>query len=216
VWVRAGPEQIFNVTEYTQRMPIRRPRGCLANLLGLVVLVVAVVYTVAGITSPWAFHIGGRWTPLLYWQGRGKLVTKAGAYPLYVLFYPSSSMSRLHVDGLQPTGGLQGTASLCTSQGTTQSLKLSGTVFGGWRSTEGALMSFRLLDWKIVDIGQHRGYFDLAGHWKGTDLVMDDRGAFASRLQSGLRIEQASVTFTWSSYSDFENACAMEKNFSRP
>jgi hypothetical protein len=54
-------------------MPIRRPRGCLTNLLALVVLVVVVVYTVAAITSPWAFHIGGRWTPLLYWSGRGTL-----------------------------------------------------------------------------------------------------------------------------------------------
>ena len=48
-------------------MPILRLRGCLANLLGLVVLAVVLVYGVAAITSPWAFHIGGRWTPLLAW-----------------------------------------------------------------------------------------------------------------------------------------------------
>ncbi|HEY7098333.1 MAG TPA: hypothetical protein VH437_16530 [Terriglobales bacterium] len=68
-------------------MAIGRRRGCLANLLGVLVLCVAVVYVVAGITSPWAFHIGGRLTPLLYWQGRGKLVTKNGVYPLYVYFF---------------------------------------------------------------------------------------------------------------------------------
>ena len=59
-------------------MVIRRPRGCLTNLLGLLIICGAVVYAVVAITSPWAFHIGGRWTPLLYWSGRGKLVTKNG------------------------------------------------------------------------------------------------------------------------------------------
>lgn len=197
-------------------MPIRRPRGCLTNLLALVVLVVVVVYAVAAITSPWAFHIGGRWTPLLYWSGRGTLVTKSGAYPLYVFFYPSSHMSRLRVDGLRPTGGLQGSAALCLSPGKPLSLKLSGTVFGGWRSTEGSLMSFRLLEFRIVDVGQRQGYFDLSGHWRGTELVMDDRGAFAGSFRSGLRLDQASVTFKWSGYADFENACATEKNGSHP
>jgi hypothetical protein len=174
----------------------------------LVVVVLGVVYGVAAITSPWAFHIGGRATPLLYWSGRGTLKTKNGAYPLYVVLYPSSHMSRLRVDGLQPTGGVQGTASLCTSPGKTQSLKLSGSIFGGWRSTEGSLIEFRLLEWKIVDLGQHEGYFNLYGHWRGTELVMNDRDRYASAFQSGLKIEQASVTLNWSSYGDFELACA--------
>jgi hypothetical protein len=192
-------------------MSIRRPRGCLANMLMLVVLVLAVVYGVAAITSPWAFHIGGRSTPLLYWSGRGVLLTKGGAYPLYVVLYPSSSMSRLRVDGLRPTGGLQGTAAICITPGKPESLKLSGTIFGGWRSTEGSLMSFRLLEWRIVDVGQRRGYFDLYGHWRGTELVMDDRGAYASAFRSGLRVEKASVTFNWSSYAEFERACALKR-----
>ena len=193
-------------------MPIPRPRGRLTNLLGLAILAVVLVYAVAGVMSPWAFHIGGRWTPLLYWEGRGRLVTKNGVYPLYVFFYPSSQMSRLRIDDLPPTGGLQGSAAICRSPGTIQSMKLSGTVFGGWRSTDGSLMQFRLLEWKIVDVGQRQGYFDLYGHWRGTTLVMDDRGRFSGTLQSGLRIDQASVTFNWSGYSEFENACTTQKN----
>ena len=73
------------------------------------------------------------------------MLTKNGAYPLYVFFYPSSDMSRLHVDGLQPTGGLQGSAAICLSPGTIQSMKLSGTVFGGWRSTQDSLMELEQL-----------------------------------------------------------------------
>src|SRR5262249_40146939 len=128
-----------------------------------------------------------------------------------VNFFPASSMSRLHVDGLPPTGGLQGSAALCLSPGKPQSLRLSGTVFGGWRSTEGSLMSFRLLEWRIVDVGQRQGYCDLSGHWRGTDLVMDDRGGFGGTFRSGLKIEHAAVTFKWSSYSEFERACAGER-----
>ena len=176
-------------------------------------LAVVLVYGVAAVMSPWAFHIGGRWTPFLYREGRGRLMTKNGVYPLYVFFYPASGMSRLRVDDLQPTGGLQGSAAICVSPGTIQSMQLSGTVFGGWRSTEGALMQFRIRDWKIVDVGQRQGYFDLYGHWRGTELVMDDRGGFGGTLRSGPRIDKASVTFNWSTYSDFENACTTGRNF---
>src|SRR5215471_14700379 len=83
--------------------------GCLVDLFKLLLLCVVVVCGVASLTSPWAFHIGGRWTPLLYWSGYGKLVTRTGTYPLYVVFYPSADFSKRHVDGLNPTGGLQGT-----------------------------------------------------------------------------------------------------------
>src|SRR5215471_19268252 len=101
--------------------------------------------------------------------------TKTGTYPLYVVFYPSAHFSRLHLDGLRPTGGLQGTGSLCTSRGVVEALKLSGTVYGGWSSTNDALMEFRLLEIRVIDVGQRQGYFDLYGRWRGTALVMDDR-----------------------------------------
>ncbi|HEY6351506.1 MAG TPA: hypothetical protein VI636_19050 [Candidatus Angelobacter sp.] len=173
----------------------------------------ALFYGVVVALDPWAFHIGGRWTPLLTWQGSGKLVAKGGIeYPLWVSFYPSSHFSQLHMDGLRPTGGLQGSAWLCTSRGVTQRLELSGTIYGGWRSTEGSLMAFRLLEPKIIDLGQRRGYFDLAGRWRGQELVMDDRGSVGSVFRSGLRIEHASVALDWSSYSDFKAVCASTTN----
>jgi len=185
-----------------------RRRGCLTDLLKLCVLAVVVLYVVVAITSPWAFHIGGRWTPLLYWSGTGKLVTKTGTYPLYVMFYPSSHFSRLALDGLRPAGGLQGTARLCVSPGVTESLKLSGTVFGRWSSTTDALMSFRLLEYRYIDLGQTQGYFDLSGRWQGPDLVMDDRSGTNHKFRSGLQIEHASVTLSPAGYSDFKSTCA--------
>jgi hypothetical protein len=194
-------------------MSVRRRHGCLATLFGLLVLCVVAVYGVAALTSPWAFHIGGRWTPLLYWSGSGKLVTKGGTYPLYVSFFPSSHFSRLHLDGLRPTGGVKGSGWLCTSPGVIQRLELSGTIFGGWSSTEGSLMEFRLLERKVFDVGQRRGFFDLYGRWHGPELVMEDRGEPGSPFRSGLKLEHASVTLDWDRYSDFEAVCASATNF---
>ena len=187
---------------------MQRRRGCLSTLFGLIVIG-GVLYAVVVAIAPWSLHIGGRWTPLFIWQGSGKLVTKGGAeYPLYVSFFPSAHMSRLHLDGQRPTGGLQGDGWLCTSPGVTQRLKLTGTIYGGWRSTEGSIMSFRLLEPKIFDVGQKQGYFDLTGRWQGPQLVMDERDRYAGQFRSGLRIEHASVALDWGSYSDFKAACA--------
>ena len=178
----------------------------------MLVLGLALVYGVIVATGPWALHIGGRWTPLLYWSGSGKLVTKHGTYPLYVFFFPSAHFSQLHLDGLRPTGGVQGSGWICTSPGVTQYLKLSGTIYGGWRSTEGSLMNFRLLEPNILDVGQRRGYFDLYGRWQGPQLVMNDRGSPGSTFRSGLSIEHASVTLDWDRYSDFKARCARATN----
>lgn len=189
-----------------------RRGGCLANILKLLLVCVIAFYGAVGLTNPWAFHIGGRSTPLLFWSGYGKLVTKGGTYPLYVMFYPSAHSSKLHLDGLRPTGGLQGTASLCTAPGVVLPLQVSGTMYGGWSSTQDALMEFRVLDYKIFDIGQRQGYFDLYGRWRGPQLVMDDRGEWAGTFRSGLKIERASVTLDYGSYSDFKNACSSAAN----
>ncbi|MGH9731782.1 MAG: hypothetical protein ACRD4A_08780 [Candidatus Acidiferrales bacterium] len=186
-------------------------RGCLTKLFSLLLVGIlggALLYGLVAITDPWSFHIGGRWTPLLTWHGYGELLTKNGTeYPLYINFYPSSHFSRLHLEGLRPTGGLQGGGWLCTSPGVMQRLTLSGTIYGGWRSTEGSLMAFRLLEPIIFSTGQRRGFFDLAGRWKGPELVMTGKGV-PDTFRSGVRIEGASVAFDWGSYSEFKAACA--------
>ncbi len=126
---------------------MRRLSGCLFKLLLLPVLAAAVFYAVILVTAPWALHIGGASTPLAVWAASGILHTKPDeAYPFFVLLYPSTNFSRLHVDGLQPTGGIQGSACLCEPHGANQLLKLSGTIYSGWRSTEGSLWQFRLIE----------------------------------------------------------------------
>lgn len=190
-------------------MPRLRGRSALFGLI----LIGLLFYGGVVALGPWAIHMGGRWTPLLTWHGSGKLLTKNGIeYPLYVSFFPSSHFSHLHLDGLRPVGGLQGSAWLCTSRGVTQYLELSGTIYGAWSSTDGSLVDFRLLEQKLIDVGQGRGYFDLIGKWHGSQLVMDDRGHVPNTFRSGLKIEHASVTLDWGSYSDFKAVCANAAN----
>jgi hypothetical protein len=111
---------------------VRSQRGRF-GILGLL-LCLALVYGVVVLTGPWAVHIGNGWTPLLYWTGTGKLITKSGTYPLLVSLFPSTHSSQLHLDGLRPSGGVQGRGWLCTScydarqTGGTMRLFLAGLV----------------------------------------------------------------------------------------
>ncbi len=175
-----------------------------------------VVYAAVVLLNPWAIHMGERWTPLLYWTGTGALVTKGGTYPILLTVFPSPHSSRLRFEGLRPTGGVGGNGLLCTSRGVTQYLELSGTMYGEWRSTDGALMSLRILERRTARdalLGTTtRGYFDLFGYWHGRQLSLDDRGAWSKAFRSGLRLEHASVTLSWGSKADFDAACDTMNN----
>jgi hypothetical protein len=172
-------------------------------------LLVILLLAVGAAIMPWAFHIGGRWTPVLTWWGSGRLVTKTGQYPMFLMLYPSSHFSRLKYQGLRPTGGVQGNVCLCTSPGVSQYLKFSGTIYGGWLSTEDSLMTVRLLEPTIIDLGQQRaGYLDLVGGWQGPELVLQENTNWSKSFRSGLRIDQASVTLRWNPYWSCKSACA--------
>ena len=163
---------------------------------------------------PWAFHIGGRPTPLLTWWGSGQLHTKGGQeYPIFISLRPSSHSSRLRLDGLRPTSGLGGSACLCTAPGAFQYLNLSGTLYGAWSRIEDGLIQFRLLEITVIDVGQKRaGFFDMTGRWDGPELVMAARGTYSSPFRSGLHIVQPSVRFHWNPYWTCKSACASVAN----
>jgi hypothetical protein len=96
----------------------------LFKLVGLLILGGAAVYGLVVAFNPWALHIGGQSTPLLYWTGMGTLTAKGGkAYPLYVYFYPGRPQG-IHGggrrDGKVVSAHLQGTAELCTAPGKPQ------------------------------------------------------------------------------------------------
>ncbi len=194
---------------------MRGPGGCLTKLVLMAVAAVTFVWGVTVALNPWALHIGGRSTPLLYWHGSGTVLSKDGkTYPLYLSFTPGRPQG-IHGGGRREgkivNGHLSGNGWLCVAPGQVERMKVSGTIYGGYASTGGALIDFRLLEWRkpfaISFSYQRRGYFDLAGEFAGGDLVMDRANEQGIPFQSGLFIDHATVTLRWASYEEFEAAC---------
>jgi hypothetical protein len=191
-------------------MPFRALRrlGC----FGALVFGFVVILAVTALLAPWAFHIGGRWTPGMWW-GYGKLRTTAGdEYPIFIYFYPNfRSMSRLRLNGQRPTSGLSGMGWLCSAQGVTQRLDLTGDIYGTYLNTDGNQMGIRLLDWRRpFNLNhQYRRYVDLYGRWHGPELTLQDDGGWERGFHPDPHDAKAraAITFTWGSYSDFRDLC---------
>ena len=190
-----------------------RPIGCLTKLLLFVLVGLAVMWGLLVALNPWALHIGGRSTPLLYWHGTGTIHAKGGkSLPLYVWFAPGqpggfSSGGRR--DGKIVAARLQGSAWLCLAPGTVELLELSGTMYGGYLSDSDSLLDFRLLERRkpFAINPQRRGFFDVAGTWRGPELVMNRPNEQGIPFKSGLLIDSAVVTLRWASYEEFESSC---------
>lgn len=194
------------------RGPVGCLTGCLTKLVLIGVAAVVLVWAVTVALHPWALHIGGRSTPLLYWHGAGTVVSKDGkTYPLYVTFFPGRTKRSYGGgrEGKRKNADLNGRGWLCVAAGNVERMDVSGTMYGGYTSTDGALIDFRLLEWRkpFAINYQHRGFFDVAGEFRGPDLVMDRPNEQGIPFQSGLFIDHATVTLRWSEYEEFEAAC---------
>lgn len=130
---------------------------------------------------PWAFNIGGRFTPLTQWTGYGRLQSSTGAsYGLYVRFF----LTPYHGSSVGGGTNLRGNALLCTPRGITYNYDLHGNVKNAWTTTEGKSTNLYL----GVTKGEKllRG-FDLDGVWRGGELVLDDKGSLFSPMDPRLR-----------------------------
>ena len=195
------------------RGPVGCLTGCLTKLILFALVGCACAWVLIVLLNPWALHIGGRSTPLLYWHGTGTVTSKDGkTYPLYVSFWPGRPQE-FHGggrrDGKIVSAHLSGTGWLCIAPGTVERMQLSGTMYGGYTSDRDSLLDFRLLEWrKTFSINyQSRGFFDVAGMWHGPDLVLDRPNEQGIRLKSGPFIDNATVTLRWASYEEFEASC---------
>ncbi|HEX4284729.1 MAG TPA: hypothetical protein VHZ28_06520 [Terracidiphilus sp.] len=187
--------------------------GCLTKLIliTLAALVLVWLFTVA--LNPWALHMGGRSTPLLYWHGMGILRAKDGReYPFYVTFYPGKPQG-FHGGGRREgkivAAHLGGAAWLCLEPGSIERMDLTGTMYGGYASDAQSLLDFRVIEWRkpFSTNSPNRGFFDMAGTWHNGQLVMDRPGEQGIRLKTGPFIDNATVTLQWASYEQFKWAC---------
>lgn len=162
---------------------------------------------------PWAFNIGGHFTPLTVWTGYGKLQSSSGAtYGLYVRLM----LTPYHGKGVGAGNNLRGSALLCTPRGTTYPYDLRGNVKNAWTTTEGKSTDLYL----GVPKGEKpiRG-FDLLGVWHNGQLVLDDKGSMRFSFQPDGSVapkgwitrspspEHASVTLAYGTKDEFEALC---------
>jgi hypothetical protein len=188
--------------------------GCLTKLVLWGLAAAAFVWVVMVVMYPWALHIGGRTTPLLYWHGAGTVVSKDGKmYPLYLTFWPGRPRRAAGGGGRHEGKGwsadLRGTGWLCTAPGSVERMTVSGTMYGGYTSSADSLFDFRLLEWrKPFSINPpKRGFFDVAGMWHGVELVFDRPNEQGIKFNSGLFIDNATGSLHWADYAEFEAAC---------
>jgi len=116
-------------------------------------------------------------------------------------------------DGKRVSAQLQGDGWLCIAPGTVQRLKLSGTMYGGYTTDADSVLEFRLLEWrKAFSINPpNRGFFEVAGRWRGAELVMDRPNEQGVRFNTGPFIDSAVVTLRWASYEEFQSICGASR-----
>lgn len=187
--------------------------GCLTKLVFWAAIGVAFVYVFTIALNPWALHIGGRSTPFLWWHGSGTVVGKNGrSYPLYLSFWPSRPRGT-HFGGRREgktiSAHLQGNAWLCTGPGQLRRLSLTGTMYGGYSSSENSLFDFRLIDYTppFSFRRPNRGFFDLAGTFHAQQLVLDRAGEQGIPFDKTLFLDNAIATLDWSTYNEFVYSC---------
>ena len=185
--------------------------GCLTKLVLFAAAAVAFVWVLTVALNPWALHIGGHSTPLLYWHGTGTVLAKNGkTYPLYVSFWPGRPGGRGgRREGKIVSARLTGKGYLCIAPGTEERMDLSGTMYGGYTTDANSLLEFRLLEWRkpFAINPQHRGFFDVGGTWHGPELVMDRPNEQGIKFSTGPFIDNATAKLHWADYAEFEAAC---------
>ncbi len=195
----------------------RRPLGTLSGFALLGVMLLAVYFAL----TPWALHMGGRYTPLAQWNGYGRLVASNGGK--YILY--THLQGGMHgAGGMRRTGGssfgsgydtLDGTARLCTESGVTRTFALRGRV-DGWWTTDNAATRIRLTGgaptklppgWVVALRGAWRGpALELSSPDNSFTEVFTPRGDIR-HTTSTADAGTATVTLRSGSAADFETAC---------
>ena len=161
--------------------PGKPRRGCLTQLIFLLLILTVVGVGIPALLTPWGFFMGGGFHLLPMWQGWGRMhSSKAGGdYVLYISFYPRirKGTGLTHVVG----NGV-----LCTPRGEKFQLGVGGDFEKNLRldsngKTARFYMSNNSLKGKFS--GQRQPYVELRGKWNNPDLVLDDHGSIARAFE---------------------------------
>lgn len=135
--------------------------------LRLLLILVVVLLALYVLPTPWAFHMGGRFSALGDWDGYGPVqASNGGRYLLYT--HLRGGIVNNHGRrgcGFPGCDTLSGSAQLCTQSGQHYTFGLTGAVHG-WYSTDGSRTSIDLTGgtpgrlprgWTITFHGAWRG-----------------------------------------------------------
>src|SRR6185312_11082250 len=115
-------------------------------VLRVLLIAFVVLFLAEFLPAPWAFHIGGRFTPLGQWDGYGPVQASDGGRYLLFTHLQGGVIAHGGRPGCAFHGGcnsLRGSAKLCTESGRVYSFSLSGKLHG-WLTTDGSPTSISL------------------------------------------------------------------------
>jgi hypothetical protein len=143
-------------------------------VLRIVLILIIVGLCVYILPTPWAYHMGGKFSPLGEWDGYGPVqASNGGRYLLYTHLRGGIVNDRGHAHcSLTGCGGLTGTAQLCTQGGQHYTFELTGGVHG-WYTTNGSRITIDLTGGapQRLPSGQVVAFH---GTWHGAELPIAD------------------------------------------
>jgi hypothetical protein len=142
--------------------------------LRLLLIVVVVLLALYVLPTPWAFHMGGKFSPLAEWDGYGPVQASNGGHYLLYTHLRGGFLNDHGDAGCSFTGcdTLAGTAQLCTRSGQHYTFQLTGAVHG-WYTTNGSKTSIELTGGTPKPL-PHGWVVAFHGVWHGAVLPITD------------------------------------------
>jgi hypothetical protein len=202
---------------------VRKGRLSPRHVLVLMLLAALAVGGFLAYAYQWAFYLGGTFHIMPWWQGTGRIHEKNGDYVLYVLVGPQTRNVHAYLET-----NLTGNALLCTPRGE----KIYLVLGGGMRRhlgvvTEGEAIHLYMHHraWNSGVTNDYAPHFELQGHWRNPNLVMDDKGSLAKNFRPDGTMyhdhdkdhnrvyvpEVVPVTLVPGTIADFNGACVAER-----
>jgi hypothetical protein len=187
-------------------------------VLRIVLIAFVAAFLAEFVPAPWAFHIGGRFTPLGQWDGYGPVQASNGGRYLLFTHLQGGVIAHGGRPGCAFHGGcntLRGSARLCTASGRVYSFGLAGTMHG-YLTTDGSLTDLSLSGGSPVPL-PHGLVIAFHGTWNGPVLpVAGTDGSFTEAFTPAGTIRKgtsagsagtASGTLRNGSATAFDQAC---------
>ena len=185
--------------------------------LRLLLILIVVLLALYVLPTPWAFHMGGRFSPTGEWDGYGPVQAgNGGRYLLYTQLRGGILHNHGHA-GCSLTGcdTLTGTAQLCTQGGQHYTFDLTGAVHG-WYTTNGSQTNINLTSGTPKQL-PHGWVIAFHGVWHGAVLpIADTDNSFSEAFTPSGAIRTATSsagartthgTLRYGSVTSFDRAC---------